>query len=220
MKRSCRTGFTLIELLVVIAIIAILAAILFPVFARARENARKITCISNLKQLGTAVLMYAQDYDEYLPNNFAGKKDTMLWNDLSGSGLLDSYLKNKKVWFCPSDTPPTYKNQTYDYSYCLYNNTADVNKHAYPSTMESHSLAEAQFPAQKVLFWEVTAYHGNRLYVAYDLTYKGVRGDISNMTMLDGHAKTFHEGQLNPDVVNRFNPDWTVGGIGGMDFPG
>jgi len=128
--------------------------------------------------------------------------------------------ESTSVWFCPSDTPPTYKNQTYDYSYCLYNNTADVNKHAYPSTMESHSLAEAQFPAQKVLFWEVTAYHGNRLYVAYDLTYKGVRGDISNMTMLDGHTKTFHEGQLNPDVVNRFNPDWTVGGIGGMDFPG
>jgi len=144
MQHARKPAFTLIELLVVIAIIAILAAILFPVFARARENARKITCISNLKQLGTAVLMYAQDYDEYLPNNFAGKKDTMLWNDLSGSGLLDPYLKNKKVWFCPSDTPPTYKNQTYDYSYCLYNNTADVNKHAYPSTMESHSLAEAE----------------------------------------------------------------------------
>jgi prepilin-type N-terminal cleavage/methylation domain-containing protein len=220
MPRARRPAFTLIELLVVIAIIAILAAILFPVFARARENARKITCVSNLRQLGTAVTMYAQDYDEYLPNNFAGKKDTMLWNDLSGSGLLDAYLKNKKIWFCPSDTPPTYKNQTYDYSYCLYNNTADVNKHAYPSTMESHSLAEAQFPAQKVLFWEVTAYHGNRQYVAYDLNYKGVRGDISNMTMLDGHTKTFHEGQLNPDVVNRFNPDWTVGGIGGKDFPG
>jgi prepilin-type N-terminal cleavage/methylation domain-containing protein len=219
MKRAHRTAFTLIELLVVIAIIAILAAILFPVFARARENARKITCVSNLRQLGTAVTMYAQDYDEYLPNNYAGKKDTMLWNDLSGSGLLDAYLKNKKVWFCPSDTPPTYKNQTYDYSYCLYNNTADVNKHAYPSTMESHSLAEAQYPAQKVLFWEVTAYHGNRLYVANVLTAPGQQGDISNMTMLDGHTKTFHRGQLNPDVVNRFNPDWTVGGIAGQDFP-
>src|SRR5579871_2128918 len=136
MYRAQRAAFTLIELLVVIAIIAILAAILFPVFARARESARKITCISNLRQLGTAVLMYAQDYDEYLPNNFAGKKDTMLWNDLSGSGIVDPYLKNKKVWFCPSDgphvypgqtTPHTYLNQTYDYSYCLYNHTADVD---------------------------------------------------------------------------------------------
>src|SRR5215210_5169745 len=120
---SKSTAFTLIELLVVIAIIAILAAILFPVFATARENARKITCVSNLKQLGTSVLMYAQDYDDSLPNNFAGKKDTMLWNDLSGSGLMDPYLKNKQIWFCPSDKPRTYKNQTYDYSYCLYNNT-------------------------------------------------------------------------------------------------
>jgi len=62
-----RRGFTLIELLVVIAIIAILAAILFPVFARAREAARKATCLSNLKQIGLAALMYAQDYDEVLP---------------------------------------------------------------------------------------------------------------------------------------------------------
>src|SRR3954447_14532228 len=61
-----RRGFTLIELLVVIAIIAILAAILFPVFARARDAARKTTCTSNIKQLGTAILMYAQDYDECL----------------------------------------------------------------------------------------------------------------------------------------------------------
>ena len=214
-----RPAFTLIELLVVIAIIAILAAILFPVFARARENARKITCVSNLRQLGTSVLMYAQDYDESLPNNFAGKKDTNLWSDLAGSGLMVPYLKNKQIWFCPSDTPHTYSNQTYDYSYCLYNNTADVNKHAYPSTMQSHSLAEAAFPTQKVVFWEVTAYHGNRAYVAYDLSFKGMRGDLSNMTMLDGHTRTFHSTQLNPDVVNRFNPDWTVDGIGGKDFP-
>ncbi|MDH7571512.1 MAG: prepilin-type N-terminal cleavage/methylation domain-containing protein, partial [Armatimonadota bacterium] len=62
-----KRGFTLIELLVVIAIIAILAAILFPVFARARENARKSTCLNNMKQVGAGLLMYAQDYDEVLP---------------------------------------------------------------------------------------------------------------------------------------------------------
>src|SRR5438445_10640700 len=66
--RVRKSGFTLIELLVVIAIIAILAAILFPVFARARESARRATCLSNLKQLGTAFQMYAQDYDETYPS--------------------------------------------------------------------------------------------------------------------------------------------------------
>src|SRR5579872_2787695 len=65
-----RRGFTLIELLVVIAIIAILAAILFPVFARAREQARKASCISNMKQLGLAALMYTQDYDETWPTMY------------------------------------------------------------------------------------------------------------------------------------------------------
>src|ERR1700737_4207880 len=67
MKRNPRTGFTLIELLVVIAIIAILAAILFPVFAQARESARMTSCVSNMRQLGTALRMYSQDYDETHP---------------------------------------------------------------------------------------------------------------------------------------------------------
>jgi prepilin-type N-terminal cleavage/methylation domain-containing protein len=67
--RNRRSGFTLIELLVVIAIIAILAAILFPVFAQAREKARSISCLSNLKQSGLATLMYVQDYDETFPIN-------------------------------------------------------------------------------------------------------------------------------------------------------
>ena len=66
-RRSSQTGFTLIELLVVIAIIAILAAILFPVFARARESARRSSCLSNIKQTNLANLMYVQDYDETLP---------------------------------------------------------------------------------------------------------------------------------------------------------
>ncbi len=66
-----RAGFTLIELLVVIAIIAVLAAILFPVFAQAREKARQTACLSNLKQMGTAVMMYSLDYDETLPLGYS-----------------------------------------------------------------------------------------------------------------------------------------------------
>jgi len=70
---SSKHGFTLIELLVVIAIISILAAILFPVFARARENARRTSCLSNMKQIGLGFMMYTQDYDEHLPSGFLGE---------------------------------------------------------------------------------------------------------------------------------------------------
>jgi prepilin-type N-terminal cleavage/methylation domain-containing protein/prepilin-type processing-associated H-X9-DG protein len=89
-----RKGFTLIELLVVIAIIAILAAILFPVFARARENARKSSCQSNLKQLGSAMMMYVQDYDETYMLHCAGGN---CW-----ARMLTPYHKNTAVLNCPS----------------------------------------------------------------------------------------------------------------------
>ncbi|HCU36770.1 MAG TPA: hypothetical protein DGT21_15370 [Armatimonadetes bacterium] len=91
-------GFTLIELLVVIAIIAILAAILFPVFARAREKARQSSCLSNLKQLGLGVIMYSQDYDERLPMAIAGTPPTIT----AFTELIDPYLKNTQIWQCPS----------------------------------------------------------------------------------------------------------------------
>lgn len=81
-SKSTGKGFTLIELLVVIAIIAILAAILFPVFARARENARRSSCMSNMKQIGLGLMQYTQDYDEKLPTcNFHSDGDS---NKLTG----------------------------------------------------------------------------------------------------------------------------------------
>jgi prepilin-type N-terminal cleavage/methylation domain-containing protein len=108
-----RRGFTLIELLVVVAIIALLAAILFPVFARAREAARRTSCISNAKQLGTAAAMYVQDNDNHYP-------DRSFWNQPVAAGsypckpcrtdggywkvLMQPYIKNEQAFICPSDT--------------------------------------------------------------------------------------------------------------------
>ncbi|WP_394795833.1 DUF1559 domain-containing protein [Armatimonas sp.] len=104
-----KRAFTLIELLVVIAIIAILAAILFPVFAQAREKARQTSCLSNQKQIGLGVMQYVQDYDETYPTAYYYKNNTATTNGGSAGGyvhisvLINPYLKNEQVWVCPSD---------------------------------------------------------------------------------------------------------------------
>jgi len=117
-----RSGFTLIELLVVIAIIAILAAMLFPVFARARESARKIQCLANVKNIATAIQMYLTDYDRFPPDNHDGDLFRYLDEQSGDQGctnggtgrfnganpflrwpvILDEYVKNRDVWRCPS----------------------------------------------------------------------------------------------------------------------
>jgi len=108
--RQHRRGFTLIELLVVIAIIAILAAILFPVFAQAREKARQSTCLSNCKQVGMALMQYEQDWDESNPGVWFGPYTAASWSQPSNATLyykwMDAvypYVKNEQVFNCPSD---------------------------------------------------------------------------------------------------------------------
>ncbi|MCE5240188.1 DUF1559 domain-containing protein [bacterium] len=121
-----RRGFTLIELLVVIAIIAILAAILFPVFARAREKARQTSCMSNLKQLGLAALAYGQDYDEMLPRADPGNaglaplgygawmttQTVGVWEPSGGS--LYPYVRNAQLFVCPSRKSEAYPGCSYE----------------------------------------------------------------------------------------------------------
>src|SRR5437016_6241142 len=107
MRRTARKGFTLIELLVVIAIIAILAAILFPVFAQAREKARQTSCLSNTKQMGLAFQMYAQDYDETWA--FTTFYDVFKSDNTPTGGdpwvtTTQPYIKNWQVLVCPSDS--------------------------------------------------------------------------------------------------------------------
>src|SRR5437016_1014724 len=122
MNRELKTAFTLIELLVVITIIAILAALLFPVFARVREKARQTVCLSNVKQIGEAVMMYIQDYDETFPFVLDASGNCMF--DVTNAGdngkhplvpgvtgqepqfqlvtVVASYVKNANVWYCPN----------------------------------------------------------------------------------------------------------------------
>ena len=142
-----RCGFTLIELLVVIAIIAILAAILFPVFAKVREKARQTSCASNLKQIGLAFMQYEQDNDEQMiyPDDAWGQG----W-----AGKIYSYVKSTGVYGCPDDpTAPTVAG-LYKVSYGMNGNVWPSNSTFYGGTTAS-SLASQGSPANTVLLFEL-----------------------------------------------------------------
>ena len=140
-----RRGFTLIELLVVIAIIALLAAILFPVFARARENARKSSCQNNEKQIMIGFAQYTQDYDETMFAMGWGGAGTVAYWD-----LLQPYIKSRQVFACPSYT------STLGYNYPAA--TAPTKGYNYMWSEQVHasgiSLADVKDPAQRVGFTE------------------------------------------------------------------
>ena len=185
-----RKGFTLIELLVVIAIIAILAAILFPVFARAREKARQTSCLSNVKQLVLGAQMYSQDYDEeVMPCYVVG---TGYWNN-----LIEPYVKNTQIFRCPS-------NQTaysgYGHNHCNlgYRSSISLGKIAYPA--ETILLCDTGLitnPNDPPGAWREDgsgAWYGRwpnngTWYVADPRRAVPRHNGVCNTGFLDGHAK-------------------------------
>ena len=201
-----RRGFTLIELLVVIAIIAILAAILFPVFQKIRENARRASCSSNEKQLALGVTMYLQDSDETLPPT--QQRDGTLWPD-----LVNPYVKNAGIRVCPDDAGGAVN------SYGLNEETfVDFTNVPLPAAL---TLAAFQASSNTVMLGEVgtaddlttprlNAYKmtvPNPVGVIndqYDARPAARHNGLTNVAFMDGHVKTmrreqFYLAQTPPD---------------------
>jgi len=206
-----RRGFTLIELLVVIAIIAILAAILFPVFARAREKARQTSCLNNTKQIALAILMYAQDYDERMC-------PSRCW-DFSGAGfhqyfhtLIYAYVMNHQVFVCPSETAHTSLLFPGSTTNRFGINTAP-NRRVLHCTYWSGTppvMADIRYPAETLVYTESDwtrsrdDYPGNNAWQVDVSQWHPSRfipqrhnGGV-NMAFADGHAK-WHSIALDPN---------------------
>lgn len=223
-------GFTLIELLVVIAIIALLAAILFPVFARARDNARKSTCQNNLKQLGLSVQQYMQDFDEKFPNT------PYNWNATDPQvpkTALRPYTKNEQLWVCPSDSNWARANGGISYSSMMDNwfnehffthngddgaaNT-DCDRRAalviagagtdgggcgQSDPWDGVSLATVPRPASKPLFWDQNCWHQGQGTTSGSPNC-GTVGQ-RNLVFIDGHVKHLPATQYAPTPTTGIN---------------
>ncbi len=208
-----RRGFTLIELLVVIAIIAILAAILFPVFARAREQARKTSCLSNLRQLGLASRMYSQDYDEMMPCDYYACNSSTTHRRLLDQ--INPYVKNMAVLYCPSvarvatwmpDFAPTDANKSagnigyYCFSYDRVPSTVSPGSPNF-NTWISWGFLRARSDTPRVMseMWDSDCWLWGDPWckltrVQHGVTLHGSHNASINVCYLDGHVK-FQGGQ-------------------------
>jgi prepilin-type N-terminal cleavage/methylation domain-containing protein/prepilin-type processing-associated H-X9-DG protein len=215
-----RRGFTLIELLVVIAIIAILAAILFPVFAKAREKARQSSCLSNVKQIILGTLQYMQDYDERAPGAY-----TAFNTGYSAQAVIQPYLKSVQIFRCPSfdwafangswglPLPPELVGQRGSYG---YNYTGSLGGSLPYAPL---SLGDIQRPAE-FLFW-VEANQGYTTAfgtgAAYQTTYYAYNdgtapvaphNEGTNIGFMDGHAKWMRLDQFDGRDTSHINKYW------------
>jgi prepilin-type N-terminal cleavage/methylation domain-containing protein/prepilin-type processing-associated H-X9-DG protein len=182
------SGFTLIELLVVIAIIAILAAILFPVFAKARDRARQSACLNNLKQTGTALMMYIDNWDETYP---AKRADCGIgcWDDGYIAKQLNPLLKSKDVWKCPNDfgAPWASKETVFEERGSSY--FYEFHCAFYPAD-QPVSSGDIKNPARRLMNYDhsvhARAWQDTKQWSWHDRnreTYK------NNVAFADGHAK-------------------------------
>jgi len=206
-----RRGFTLIELLVVIAIIAILAAILFPVFARAREKARQSSCLNNVKQISLAFQMYTQDYDETLPGythyqwpgmTVSGPYTGLTMSYMYWMDVLYPYVLNKQVFVCPSvaaDATTTWGGYGWNVyiGYCIGWQDRITQGPMYTGV----KLATVRSPANTAFMSDSPA---SNIWLSYpvDTDWAGVlwakrHNGGDNFGFVDGHAKWVKYGQYN-----------------------
>ncbi len=208
-----RKGFTLIELLVVIAIIAILAAILFPVFARAREKAKQASCMSNMKQIGLAAMMYAQDYGEILPAHyyylFPGNTNTRYFGFYDGLG---PYTNNTQVYVCPSSSYTTtswrlglpnasgFYGESMTCSYGVVVHHSHFTNAGFGTGMWSYNgygleLSLLQAPAEKILICEMgTHMGGNPANIGFNTDGTPMVMDAAGAV---GNMRYRHNGMMN-----------------------
>ena len=206
-------GFTLIELLVVIAIIAILAAILFPVFAQARESARTTSCLSNMRQIMTGMIMYTQDYDELFPGSrierLPGNQDGDATNGkiIGYKSVTYPYLKNKQIWTCPSNpnnrTATEEVDKVYRTSYAsngvLIYDSNGPNQAALTLPAEYHMFHESLWSNNDLGDWVAriddppACQWGTGFYQHRGATQNGSatkpNGGMGNWAYFDGHTK-------------------------------